>query len=140
MSALIWSLLFSLTHLPNAGEDPFGLVMVFVSGFVFSYALWRTGSLWWGIGFHMTWDWGQSFLFGVPDSGTLSAHRLFVTHASGRLLLSGGVTGPEGSLLVLPVLALVVLVIRLHPQAAQPPVEPTSLPLAASAAALSPIP
>ncbi len=129
IAATAWSLLFSATHLSNAGEDPMGLAMVFVAGILFSYALWRTGSLWWGIGFHMTWDWGQSFLFGVRDSGNLSAGRLFATHASGHPLLSGGLAGPEGSVFVLPVLLLVGAVIRLHPQAVQPAVEPLSVPL-----------
>ncbi len=112
MSAVIWSLLFFCVHMGNAGEDPVGLAMVFVAGIVFSYALWRTGSLWWGIGFHMTWDWAQSFLYGVPDSGILSQGRLFATHATGRPLLSGGPAGPEGSILVLPIL---LLVCRGHP-------------------------
>lgn len=129
MAALVWSLLFSAAHLTNAGEDPVGLVMVFAAGIVFAYALWRTGSLWWGIGFHMAWDWGQSFLFGVPDSGTLSVGRLFATHAQGRTVLSGGTTGPEGSVYAVLVLLLVAGVIRLHPQREQPPVEPESLPV-----------
>ena len=128
VAAVIWSLLFSLTHLYNAGEDPMGIVMVFGAGMLFSYALWRTGSLWWGVGFHTAWDWGQSFLFGVPDSGALSAGRLFATHARGNPLLSGGTTGPEGSVYVVPVLLLVGLVIRLHPMREQPPVEPELLP------------
>ena len=68
LSAVIWSLVFSAGHLSNAGENPVGLVSVFTAGVLFSYALWRTGSLWWGIGYHMTWDWAQSFLFGTPDS------------------------------------------------------------------------
>jgi uncharacterized protein len=128
LAALLWSLLFSATHLANAGEDPVGLAMVFVAGLLFSYALWRTGSLWWGIGFHMTWDWSQSFLFGVPDSGVLSAGRLFATHATGNPLLSGGSTGPEGSVYVLPVLLLAAVAVRLQPQRPQPPVEPFALP------------
>lgn len=140
MAAIFWSLLFSATHLSNAGEDPMGLAMVFVAGVLFSYALWRTGSLWWGIGFHMTWDWGQSFLFGVPDSGTLSAGRLFSTHPVGRTLLSGGGTGPEGSVYVLPILLLVAVVIRLHPQRPQPPVEPEALPLVPHSPVPRPIP
>ncbi len=139
-AAILFSLLFSLTHLGNAGEDPVGLIMVFGAGILFSYALWRTGSLWWGIGFHVTWDWGQSFLFGVPDSGMLSAGRLFATHAVGRTVLSGGSTGPEGSIYVLPVLLLAALAIRLQPQRDQPPVEPASLPLAMPTALLEPIP
>ncbi len=126
LGALFWSLLFFLTHMANAGENASGLAGVFIAGILFSYALWRTGSLWWGIGFHMTWDWGQSFLYGVPDSGTLSQGRLFATHAAGRTMLSGGVDGPEGSLLLLPIFLLMFLVIRLQPQAGQPPVELTS--------------
>ncbi len=140
IAALIWSLLFGATHLGNGGENAAGIAAVFAAGIVFSYALWRTGSLWWGIGFHTTWDWGQSFLYGVPDSGHVSLGRLFATHTSGNVLLSGGTAGPEGSLLVLPVLALVAVAIRLHPQAVQPEVEPTSLPLAAQPSALGRLP
>ena len=139
ISALIWSGLFFAAHISNAGENPAGLAGVFVAGILFSYALWRTGSLWWGIGFHMSWDWAQSFLFGVPDSGILSAGRMFATHAAGRPLLSGGVDGPEGSLLLIPVLLLVFLVIRMHRQAEQPTVEPEPLPAALHSAAPEPI-
>ena len=140
LAAVLLSTLFSATHLSNAGEDPAGIAAVFVAGLLFSYALWRTGSLWWGVGFHMAWDWAQSFLFGVPDSGTLSAGRLMATHATGNPLLSGGQAGPEGSVLVLPTLLLVAAVIRLHPQAAQPPVEPYTLPPVPQPAAEGAIP
>ncbi len=128
LSALVWSGLFFAAHIHNAGETATGLAAVFLAGVVFSYALWRTGSLWWGIGSHTAWDWGQSFLFGVPDSGTLSAGRLFQTHALGPAWLSGGVDGPEGSLLVIPALLLLLLAIRLHRAGAQPPVEPEAAP------------
>ena len=123
ISALVWSTLFFVVHMTNAGENPAGLVSVFLAGILFSYALLRTGSLWWGIGFHMTWDWSQSFLYGVPDSGTLSAGRLFATHAVGNPLLSGGLDGPEGSLFMIPVVLLALLVVRLPPQAEQPSLE-----------------
>ncbi|MGI4830091.1 MAG: CPBP family intramembrane glutamic endopeptidase [Janthinobacterium lividum] len=129
LSALVWSVVFFVAHVGNAGETAPGLAGVFLAGILFSYALWRTGSLWWGIGFHMTWDWAQSFLFGVPDSGTLSVGRLFATHAAGNPLLSGGVDGPEGSLLMLPVLLLIFVVLRFHPQVEQPALEPESLPM-----------
>ena len=122
MAAIIMSILFGALHLGNAGENRVGIVMVFCAGILFSYALWRTGSLWWAIGFHMAWDWSQSFLYGVPDSGALSAGRLFLTHPIGKPLLSGGVDGPEGSLYVLPTLLLVALIIRFTTKAgAQPP-------------------
>jgi membrane protease YdiL (CAAX protease family) len=124
LAAAVMSLLFGAGHLANIGESPMGLVMVVCAGVLFSYALWRTGSLWWAIGFHMAWDWAQSFLYGVPDSGNISAGRLFQTHPTGSLLLSGGADGPEGSVLVLPTLLLVALVIRFTTsQRPQPPIE-----------------
>ena len=134
LSAVVWSGLFFVAHIHNAGETVTGLAAVFLAGVAFSYALWRTGSLWWGIGAHATWDWGQSFLFGVPDSGTIAAGRLFQTHAVGPAWLSGGVDGPEGSVLAIPALLLLMLAVRLHRAGAQPPVEPETRMSSADAA------
>jgi membrane protease YdiL (CAAX protease family) len=124
IAAVIMSLLFGTVHLGNSGENALGIGQVVLVGLVFSYVLWRTGSLWWAIGFHMAWDWAQSFLYGVPDSGNLSVGRLFQTHIAGKPLLSGGVDGPEGSVLCIPVLLLVVLVVRFTTTpGVQPPLE-----------------
>lgn len=134
IAAGVFSLLFALAHTGNGGENFFGLVQVFIAGITFAYALWRTGSLWWGIGFHMTWDWAQSFLFGVADSGNISVGRLFVTHPQGRPLLSGGADGPEGSVFATVALLLTVAIIRftarpgVQPaleQGPKPPADPT---------------
>jgi membrane protease YdiL (CAAX protease family) len=124
IAAGIMSLLFGALHLGNKGENALGILQVVLVGLVFSYVLWRTGSLWWAIGFHMAWDWAQSFLYGVPDSGNISAGRLFQTHAAGKPLFSGGVDGPEGSLLCVPVMLLVFVVVRFTTkQGVQPPLE-----------------
>jgi uncharacterized protein len=69
--------------------------------------LWRTGSLWWALGFHAAWDWAQSFVLGVADSGAMVQFHLLGTHPQGKALLSGGATGPEGSVFVLGILGLV---------------------------------
>jgi membrane protease YdiL (CAAX protease family) len=110
-AALILSIAFSYNHLENSGESPLGLLSAGLIGMVFCLSLARTGSLWWAIGFHASWDWAQSFLFGVADSGTLVQGRLFDTHPVGRAILSGGLTGPEGSVLVLPILGVIVGVV-----------------------------
>ena len=107
-AALGLSTLFGLGHASNPGESPIGVLS---AGLVFCFSLWRTGSLWWAIGFHTTWDWAQSFLYGVADSGMMAQHHLLATHAVGLPLMSGGTTGPEGSIFVLLVLALVSLII-----------------------------
>jgi membrane protease YdiL (CAAX protease family) len=124
IAAVIMSLVFGALHLGNGGENALGIAQVVLVGLVFSYVLWRTGSLWWAIGFHMAWDWAQSFLFGVPDSGNLSVGRLFQTHIAGKTILSGGVDGPEGSLLCVPVMLLVFVVVRFTTKPGeQPPLE-----------------
>jgi hypothetical protein len=110
-SAIIFSILFGLGHSKNPGESPIGLLSAGLAALVFCFSLWRTGSLWWAIGFHTSWDWGQSFLYGVPDSGTMVQHHLFATHPVGTPILSGGTTGPEGSIFVLAVLALAILIV-----------------------------
>jgi uncharacterized protein len=112
LAAIITSSLFGLRHIANHGESSVGIISVFLIGVAFCYSLWRTGSLWWAIGFHMSWDWAQSFFFGVPNSGILSAGRQFQTHSMGHILLSGGSDGPEGSVLVIPILLLVFVIVR----------------------------
>jgi membrane protease YdiL (CAAX protease family) len=110
-SAVIFSVLFGLGHSNNPGESPIGLLSAGLAGMVFCLSLWRTGSLWWAIGFHTSWDWGQSFLYGVPDSGMMVQHHLFATHPVGKPILSGGTTGPEGSIFIVGVFVLITLII-----------------------------
>jgi uncharacterized protein len=113
ISAVLLSFGFGFTHQSNAGESPIGLLAAGLIGIVFCLSLWRTGSLWWAIGFHAAWDWAQSFLYGVADSGSMVQGHLFATHPVGRPIFSGGLTGPEGSILILPILALIAATIVL---------------------------
>jgi membrane protease YdiL (CAAX protease family) len=113
IAAGVMSLTFGGLHMLNGGETLLGLSQVVFIGLAFSYALWRTGSLWWGIGYHALWDFMQSFTFGVPDSGNVSVGALFKTHAAGKPLLSGGSDGPEGSAYAVIFVALTFFVIRL---------------------------
>jgi membrane protease YdiL (CAAX protease family) len=112
-AAIVLSVLFGLGHRQNAGESPIGLFAAGLAGLVFCLSLWRTGSLWWAIGFHTSWDWAQSYLYGVADSGLMVQHHLLATHPLGKPLMSGGATGPEGSVFVLLILALVVCIVML---------------------------
>ena len=96
-AAIVLAILFGALHKGNPGESPFGLVAAALIALVFSLSLWRLGHLWWAIGFHVSWDWAESYFYGTPDSGGVSAGRLMEAHAHGAKLLSGGATGPEGS-------------------------------------------
>jgi len=112
-AALIFSLMFASGHLSNPGENKFGIVMVFIDGMAMCFSLWRTGDLWFAIGNHFAWDWGQTFLYGTPNSGMRGADALMRPSFHGPLLWAGGTDGPEGSLLVLLSEALFFVLIAL---------------------------
>jgi uncharacterized protein len=106
-AATILSTTFGAIHGSNPGESPVGLFSAAAIGLVFCLSLWYTGSLWWAIGFHAAWDWGETYFYGTSDSGMVAAGHLFSEHPSGPLLWTGGATGPEGSLLVLPLILFI---------------------------------
>ena len=111
IAAAIISFGFGFSHGYNLGESPIGMLCAGLAGLMFTFSLWRTGSLWWAIGMHTAWDWAQSYLYGVADSGGICKGHLLATHPAGSSLMSGGLTGPEGSLFVLPVMVCITLVI-----------------------------
>ena len=113
ISAGIFSIgLFMLAHLGNGGENLVGIFQVGLVGAIFAFSLYRTGSLWWAVGMHTSWDWAQSYFYGTADSGTISFGRLMASHPMGSKLLSGGTDGPEGSVLGIPTLLLMLVVIH----------------------------
>ena len=101
-AAILLSLLFGAGHLQNAGESITGIMGVIAHALFYCLLLRLSGSLWLGIGFHAAWDWAQSYLYGTPQSGHMMQGHLFIAHARGNPLMSGGSAGPEGSLLGLP--------------------------------------
>jgi len=107
--ALLMSILFGAILGSNKGESPVGLFAAGAVGLVLCISLWYTGSLWWAIGFHAAWDWGQSFFYGTSDSGMVARGHLLSEHPTGPLLWSGGPTGPEGSLYIVPLLLIMAL-------------------------------
>ena len=122
-AAFIFAFVFGLGHGHNPGESPIGLFSAGSIALIFCLTLWRTGSLWWAVGLHAAWDWSQSFLYGVADSGTFVQHRLFASHPVGKPLLSGGATGPEGSIYVVAIELLIILVILTTLPARKPTLE-----------------
>lgn len=112
-AALLLSVAFALGHVGNGGESLLGLLEVGLGGLVFCLSLWYTKSLLWAVGFHTGWDWAQSYFYGTPDSGLVMKEHLLASHPAGNPLWSGGTVGPEGSLLILPLLLLLAAGMRL---------------------------
>ena len=96
-AATLTSAVFGAVHLMNPGEGPIGAVSVFVIGMFLCLTLRRTGDLWFAIGWHAAFDFGETYIYAVPNSGiVMQGHHLpFLVHGSGEGL--GGSVGPEGS-------------------------------------------
>lgn len=112
-AAVLLSLTFGGVHLRQElalGDAPrawAGVLSAACIGLFFCLTLRRTGTLWFAIGFHASWDWGQTFFYAVPDSGTQEPGHLLNSTFHGNPWLTGGVVGPEGSLLVFATIGVV---------------------------------
>ena len=98
-AAFVLSCAFGLIHLRNEHEQWRGLLAAALIGFFLCLTLRRTGTLWFAVGFHAAWDWGETFFYSVPDSGSVWPGHLLSSSPHGPDWLSGGVVGPEGSVL-----------------------------------------
>ena len=112
-SAFLLSGLFGLVHGTNGGETVLGDLSVVSFGLLLCLFLRRTGNLWCAVGFHLGYDWGQTFLYGVPNSGLLPSQSLLNASLSGPRWLTGGTVGPEASIFCPIVLVIVAIVFSL---------------------------
>ena len=98
-AAIVSAAYFGYSHHGNSGEDWIGLFNAAAFGLVACFLLRRTGNLWMPIGLHMAFDWGETYFYGVADSGQTLPGHLLNSSSSGPAWLSGGTVGPEGSVL-----------------------------------------
>ncbi len=124
-AAIVLSCSFGAVHLGNPGEGWVGAAGVVTIGLIFAFALRRTGSLWLVVGWHASFDFGETFLYSVPNSGLVFEGHLSNASLHGAKWLTGGTVGPEGSIfsfLTMGILAFVIhaLFPAKKPEPAQP--------------------
>jgi membrane protease YdiL (CAAX protease family) len=120
-AAIVSSALFGFGHRGNSGEDWIGLFNVGLFGMLACLLLRRTGNLWMPIGIHTAFDWGETYFYGVADSGQTLPGHLLNSSSNGTAWLSGGSVGPEGSVLCTALLVILILVCAaLFPQVRYP--------------------
>ena len=111
-AAFILSVGFGALHLWNQNEGWAGAAGVAAIGLIFALALKRTGNLWLVVGWHAAFDFGETFLFSVPDSGTVFEGHLTNASLHGPVWLTGGAVGPEGSVFSFLTMAAAALFIH----------------------------
>jgi len=104
---VIQSMLFGLAHLANENATLFtSLTIMIVGGITYTAAFIYTHRAWLAVGIHMGWNYFQSGIFGMPNSG--SAYKgVFLPQISGPEWLTGGAFGIEASI---PAVSLNLLV------------------------------
>jgi membrane protease YdiL (CAAX protease family) len=115
-AAVLLSVAFGLVHSTNPGENKLGLAGVMLTGLFWCFTLRRTGNLWFAVGMHASFDFGETFLYSVPDSGMVFPGHLSNATLAGPRWLTGGSAGPEASVLDFLVLGVFFIVFpRLFP-------------------------
>ncbi len=111
-AAIVLSCSFGAVHLGNPGEGWVGAAGVVTIGLIFAFALRRTGNLWVVVGWHASFDFGETFLYSVPNSGIVFEGHLSNASLHGAKWLTGGTVGPEGS--VFSFLTMGILAFAIH--------------------------
>ena len=71
------ALLFMLIHVTNDGVTPLGLLSIFLSGVFFGEIAVYCDSLWCAMAAHAGWNFTQSILLGLPNSGVVLPYSIF---------------------------------------------------------------
>lgn len=115
-AAVLLSIVFGIVHIGNTGESWVGVAGVVLTGLLWCFTLRRTGNLWLAVGMHAAFDFGETFVYSVPDSGLIFPGHLSNATIAGPDWLTGGSVGPEASVFDFVVLILFFFVIdRLYP-------------------------
>ncbi len=118
IAVLVNSLFFMALHMGNPGVTTLGLLQVFLIGVKFSLIVFFWDSLWTVIWAHTAWNFSQSIVFGLPNSGIVSKYSVFKLDAASAVdgifyNTSFGVEGSMGANIMIGAAILIVLIIGL---------------------------
>jgi len=108
---LLISFIWALLHSDNDGATPLSTINTVIAGVFLSRAFMATRSIWLPYGIHIGWNIGTAVVVGVPVSG-IDTISILKTQIHAPEIISGGVYGPENSILGTAVFLLGAIAIR----------------------------
>jgi len=102
-AALITTAVFAGDHLEKPHENAIDIGMIFALALLLCISVRVTGSLWWAVGWHAAFDFGQLFIIGTANGGRVPVGRLMDVTFPGPAWITGGELGTEASYLMIPV-------------------------------------
>ena len=114
VAIIINMFMFMLLHALNPGFSPIAALQLCLVAIIFSLLVYYYDSLWAAMAFHAMWNYTQNIIFGLPNSGIVSAYSIFKLEAASATdglfyNVNFGVEGSIGSSLVLLVVLGVIL-------------------------------
>lgn len=109
-ASIVIALLFAADHyFFKSGENVWDVITLVSLSLMMCYSVLRTGTLWFAVGFHISFDYMQLFVIGTPNGARLPQGRLLDATFNGPAWLTGGALGTEASFLMYPMIALLWL-------------------------------
>jgi membrane protease YdiL (CAAX protease family) len=123
-AALITTALFADAHVSKPHENAIDIGMIFILGVLLCVSVRVTGSLWWAVGWHAAFDFGQFFIIGTRNGGQVPVGRLFDATFPGPAWITGGELGTEASYLMIPTTIATFVYVCLFLRRRTPPLQP----------------
>jgi membrane protease YdiL (CAAX protease family) len=108
-AAVVTSGLFAAAHLGKPQENAIDITMIFVVGVILCVSVRQTGHLWWAVGWHAAFDFGQLYVIGTQNGGQVPVGRLLNSSFPGPAWINGGQLGTEASFFMYPAVAAMVV-------------------------------
>ena len=77
LAVLVNGIFFGLIHMTNDGATPIAIIDIIICGIQYSAIVYYFDSLWMAMGAHAGWNFTQSILAGLPNSGNVFPYSIF---------------------------------------------------------------
>ena len=77
LAVLVNGIFFGLIHMTNDGATPIAIIDIIICGIQYSAMVYYFDSLWMAMGAHAGWNFTQSILAGLPNSGNVFPYSIF---------------------------------------------------------------
>jgi len=108
-SLIIAAVFAGIHYFFKRGENVWDVITLVWFSLLISYSVLKTGTLWFAVGLHISFDYMQFFVIGTPNGAMIPQGRLLDVSFNGPAWLTGGVLGTEASFLMYPLLALLTV-------------------------------